>query len=139
MIGRTKRSWRLFEASRPGHRFQERYRRQQAREGGWRDPRRLFFVVGGLLIAIVSLVFGVLPGPGTLTFFLGLGMIAGEFHPVARLLGWAEVRLRRAARAAREVWADASPAGKAVIALVVLIVVAALAYGAYSLLFGGRG
>jgi hypothetical protein len=134
-----KQSWRLFEASRSGHRFQERYRRQQAREGGWRDPRRLFFVVGGLLIAVVSLAFGVLPGPGTLTFFLGLGMIAGEFYPVARLLDWGEVRLRRAARAVREVWADASPAGKAAIALVVLIVVAALAYGVYSLLFGGRG
>ena len=138
MIGRTKQSWRLFEASRPGHRFQERYRRQQASEGGWRDPRRLFFVVGGLLIAIVSLVAGVLPGPGTLTFFLGLGMIAGEFYPVARLLDWAEVKLRKAAQAGREVWADASPAGRAVIALMVLIVVALLAYGAYSLLFGGR-
>ena len=138
MIGRTKQSWRLFEASRPGHRFQERYRRQQASEGGWRDPRRLFFVVGGLLIAIVSLVAGVLPGPGTLTFFLGLGMIAGEFYPVARLLDWAEVKLRKAAQAGREVWADASPAGRTVIALMVLIVVALLAYGAYSLLFGGR-
>ena len=96
-------------------------------------------MVGGLLIAVVSLVLGVLPGPGTLTFFLGLAMIAGEFYPVARLLDWAEVRLRRAARAVGEVWADASPAGRAVIALVLLILLAALAYGVYSLLFGGRG
>ena len=138
MIGRTKRSWRLFGASRPGHRFQERYRRQQASEGGWRDPKRLFFVVGGLVVALGSLVLGVLPGPGTLTFFLGLAMIAGEFYPVARLMDWAEVGLRRAARAGREVWADASPAGKAVIALVLVVAVAALAYGTYSLLFGGR-
>lgn len=138
MIGRTKQSWRLFEASRPGHRFQEHYRRQQASEGGWRALRRLFFVVGGLLIAIVSLVAGVLPGPGMLTFFLGLGMIAGEFYPFARLLDWAEVKLRKATQAGREVWTDASPAGRATIALMVLIVVALLAYGAYSLLFGGR-
>ncbi len=95
-------------------------------------------MVGGLIVAVGSLALGVLPGPGTLTFFLGLAMIAGEFRPVARLLDWAEVRLRKAGQVAREVWADASPAGRAVIALVVVVVVAALAYGAYSLLFGGR-
>ena len=85
MIERTKESWRLFRASKPAHRFQDRYRRRQESEHGWRDPRKLFYVLGGLIIALGSLVFGVLPGPGTLTFFLGLGMIAGELRPVARL------------------------------------------------------
>ena len=63
MIGRTKESWRRFGASDPGHRFRERYRRQREGERGRRDPRRLFFVVGGLAIAAASLAFGVLPGP----------------------------------------------------------------------------
>jgi hypothetical protein len=58
------------------------------------DPRRLFYVVGGLILAVGSLAFGVLPGPGILTFFVGVGMIAGEFRPVARLLDWSEVRAR---------------------------------------------
>jgi Putative transmembrane protein (PGPGW) len=98
MMGRTKESWRRFEASKPGHRFQERYRRRQEREHGWRDPGKLFYLVGGLIIAVGSLLLGVLPGPGTLTFFMGLGMIAGEFRPVARLLDWAEVRVRKLAR-----------------------------------------
>jgi hypothetical protein len=34
-----------------------------AAELGWRDPRRLFYVVGGLIVALGSLVLGVLPGP----------------------------------------------------------------------------
>lgn len=72
--------WRRFRASEPGHRFQDRYRRRQENEHGWRDPRKLFYVVGGLIVAVGSLLFGVLPGPGTLTFFLGVGMIAGEFR-----------------------------------------------------------
>jgi hypothetical protein len=97
MIGRTKESWRRFGASDPGHRFQDRYRYQQENERGWRDPRRLFYVVGGLAIAVASLAFGVLPGPGALTFFVGLAMISGEFYPVARLLDWAEVRARKLA------------------------------------------
>ena len=91
MIARTKQSWQEFKESKPGHRFQDRYRRRQESEHGWKDSRRLFYVVGGLILAVGSLAFGILPGPGMLTFFLGVGMIAGEFSPVARLLDWSEV------------------------------------------------
>ncbi len=136
MIGRTNESWRRFRASRPGHRFQERYRRQQESEYGWRDPRRLFFVVGGLAIAVASLVLGVLPGPGMLNFFVGLGMISGEFYPVARLLDWAEVRARKLGRWVGGVWRS-SAAGKALVISVAAIGVAAVLYVAYRLLFGG--
>ena len=136
MIGRTKESWRLFGASDPGHRFRDRYRRQQESEHGWRDPRRLFFVVGGLAIAIASLVLGVLPGPGTLTFFVGLAMISGEFYPVARLLDWAELRARELGRWIGGVWRS-SAAGKALVASAAAILVAAILYVAYRLLFGG--
>ncbi len=111
MTESVKQEWQSFKRDKPGRRFQNRYRRQQAREQGWRDPRRLFFVVGGLLIAVVSLVLGVLPGPGTLTFFLGLAMIAGEFYPVARLLDWAEVRARKLARWVGGIWRS-SPQGR---------------------------
>ncbi len=135
MIGRTKESWRRFGASDPGHRFQERYRRQQESEGGWRDPKRLFFVVGGLAIAVASLVFGVLPGPGTLTFFVGLAMISGEFRPVARLLDWAEVRARKLGRWVGGVW-RLSAAGKVLVISAAAIGVAAVLYVAYRLLFG---
>jgi hypothetical protein len=136
MIGRTKRSWRRFEASKPGHRFQERYRRRQEREHGWRDPRRLFYVLGGLIVAVGSLLLGALPGPGTLTFFLGLGMIAGEFLPVARLLDWAEVRLRKLGRWIWGIWRS-SAAGKALVVSVAAICAAVVLYVAYLLLFGG--
>ncbi len=136
MIGRTKESWRRFKASKPGHRFQERYRRRQEREHGWRDPRRLFYLVGGLIVAVGSLLLGVLPGPGTLTFFLGLGMIAGEFRPIARLLDWAEVRARKLARWVVGIWRS-SAAGKALVVSVGGVCVAAVLYVAYLLLFGG--
>jgi hypothetical protein len=93
-------------------------------------------VVGGLAIAIASLVLGVLPGPGTLTFLVGLGMISGEFLPVARLLNRAEVRARKLGRWVGGVWRS-SAAGKAFVASVAAIGVAAVLYAAYRLLFGG--
>ena len=136
MIARTKQSWRHFEASKPGHRFQERYRRRQEREGGWRDFSKLFFLVGGLVIAVGSLLLGVLPGPGMLTFFVGLGMIAGEFGPVARLLDWAEVWARVAAKRVGGIWRS-SAWGKILVVSVGAILVAVVLYVAYLLLFAG--
>ncbi len=136
MIARTKRSWGRFQASKPGDRFRDRYRRRQESEHGWTEPWRLFYVVGGLILALGSLAFGVLPGPGMLTFFVGVGMIAGEFRPVARLLDWAEVRARKLGRWVGGVWRS-SAAGKVLVASVAAIGVAAVFYAAYRLLFGG--
>ena len=48
-----KGNWRRYRASKPGRRFQDRYRRQES-EHGWQDPRKLFYVVGGLSIALGS-------------------------------------------------------------------------------------
>ncbi len=136
MIARTKESWRRFKGSKPGHRFQDRYRRRQESEHGWRDPSRLFYVVGGLVLAVGSLLLGVLPGPGMLTFFVGLGMIAGEFGPIARLLDWAEVWARVVAKRVGDIWRS-SAAGKILVVAVAAILVAAVLYVAYLLLFAG--
>ena len=136
MIERMKDSWRHFKASNPGHRFEDRYRRRQQSKQGWLDPGRLFYVIGGLIIAVGSLLFGVLPGPGALTFFLGVGMIAGEFQPVARLLDWAEVRVRKLGRWIESTWRS-SAAGKVLVVSVAAICLAAILYVAYLLLFSG--
>jgi uncharacterized protein (TIGR02611 family) len=127
MIAKAKQSWR---------RFQDPYRRQQKSEHGWRDPRRLLYVVGGLILALGSLAFGVLPGPGMLTFFVGLGMIAGEFRPVARLLDWAEVRAREFGRWVGGIWRS-SAGGKVLVVFVGSVLCAVVLRVAYLLLFTG--
>jgi hypothetical protein len=136
MIARTKQSWGRFQESKPGERFRDRYRRRQESEHGWKDPRRLFYVLGGLILALGSLAFGVLPGPGMLTFFVGVGMIAGEFGPVARLLDWAEVRAREFGRWVGGIWRS-SGAGKVLVVFVGAICVGAVLFAAYLLLIAG--
>ena len=136
MIARIKEGWRSFAASEPGHRCQERYRRRQQSEHGWRDPRRLFYVVGGFIVAVGSLALGVLPGPQTLTFLVGVGMIAGEFRPVARLLDWAEVRAREFGRLDGRIWRS-SAAGKVLVVFVGAICFVVVLWVAYLLLFAG--
>jgi hypothetical protein len=71
-----------------------------------------------------------------LTFFLGLGMIAGEFGPVARLLEWAEVWARVAAKRVGGIWRS-SAWGKILVVSVGAILAATVLYVAYLLLFAG--
>jgi len=137
MIKLVKKRWRLFAGGRPGFRFRERYlARKRARSGrpGW---SRVFSVAGGAALFVLSALFGWLPVLGWGTAVLGLGMIAGEFYPAARLMDRLEVGSRRllgplvGALVGLPAWARlcASVAG----ALAGL----ALAYWLYSLALGG--
>jgi hypothetical protein len=132
LIGKAQRSWRLFKSSKPGDRFQVRYYRR--RQSG---PGRLSVisnVVVGSVLVVVSTFFGWAPGPGLLTFFIGLAMVGGEFLTVARFLDWAEVRLRKPEHFVAGLW-RASVAGKALIVLTILLCIAAPGYGIYRVFF----
>jgi len=138
MIERIKTSWRIFAAGRPGLRFRERYRlrRRRGHRGGL-HPVRLSYLAGGVALVVVSAVFGWLPVLGWGTALLGLAMIAGEVHPVARLMDRLEVRARRLfgpptrTIARLPAWAQLSVSLTG--ALTTLVIV----YGLYSLALGG--
>jgi hypothetical protein len=85
---------------------------------------------------IFSAFFGWAPGPGLLTFVIGLGMIGGEFLTIARFLDWSEVRLRKLAHLVGVVWRS-STIGKILIVLLAMILVVAFGYVIYSVFFGG--
>jgi hypothetical protein len=61
-------------------------------------------------------------------------MVAGELHVMARLFDRVEVRLRKATRWVKDVWARPP---KVVKTLVKLSAASALLYGIYRLFFGG--
>jgi hypothetical protein len=124
--------WRWFlMQSAPGRRFRDRYRRRQQTGRGRSVLRRTCYVTFGIAIAIGSLVLAPLPGPGWGTFFVGLGIVAGEVAHVARLLDQAEVKLREALRRTKAVWDKSAPAVRVLIALTISLCVLASAYGAY--------
>jgi len=132
LIGRSKRSWRYFMSSKPGDRFQVRYyRRKQSGPG---RLSRVFNIVVGSILVILSAFFGWAPGPGVLTFVIGLAMIGGEFLTIARFLDWGEVRLRILVNFVGGVWRS-SIGGKALIVLVILILVSAFAFVIYTVFF----
>lgn len=49
----------------------------------------------GLTVIVIGLVLVPLPGPGWLIVFLGVGILASEFHWARRLHAWAGEHLRR--------------------------------------------
>jgi uncharacterized protein (TIGR02611 family) len=135
MIERLREHWREFSESKPGLRFQERYRRRQ-QDGRGHILKRVFLILLGAVLALGSLFLAPLPGPGFATVFLGLAILAGELLPAARFLDWAEVRLRKFARFVRYVWRS-SLLGKVSIVVMAALCAAAVGYVIYRLFFAG--
>lgn len=89
-------SWRDFWRAPPGERFSRRYERLSGHD---RHPVARVVRAGlGVLLILVGIVFGVLPGPGFVPAFAGLALLAGESERIARTLDAAEVKVRRLLR-----------------------------------------
>jgi uncharacterized protein (TIGR02611 family) len=135
MVEQIRRHWREFRESKPGQRFEERYRRRRQGEQGhivW----RIFLITLGAVIALGSLVLAPLPGPGWITILIGLMILGGALLPVARFLDWLEIQLRKLWRLVQKVW-RASFLGKVAVVMVAGSCVAAIIYVGYLLLFSG--
>jgi hypothetical protein len=135
-LEKSVEEWRWFlKQSAPGSRFRDRYRRRQ-RTGHDRSMLgRACYVAFGIALAIGSLILAPLPGPGWGTFFVGLGIVAGEVSHVARLLDRGEVRLRETLQRTKNVWdKSAAPAVRALIALTISLCVVGSVYGAHHVL-----
>ena len=123
--------WRwFFKQSSPGCRFRDRYRRRQQSGRDRSILMRTCYIAFGIAMAIGSLLLAPLPGPGWGTFFVGLGIVAGEVLYVARLLDRGEVRLREALQRTKGVWDKSAHAVRVLIALSISLSVVASVYGA---------
>ena len=106
IVGRMRDTWRRFKAGKPGHRFRNRYRRNRRSGQGRFALRKVLVIVGGIVIAVASLLLAPLPGPGWGTFLVGLVILAGELLILARFLDRAEMKLRGPVRWVKVVWAS---------------------------------
>lgn len=133
---RTRQEWQLFKESEPGRRFQDRYRRRRSDRGDRVDTGTLVNIGIGIALVAAGALMVVFPGPGWLTFVLGVGFFAGEFRPIAHFMDRSELRLTELGRWAWRFWANSSFTARVFIVAAVLLITAALAFGAYHLLFG---
>ena len=131
---RVKEHWHEFTRSRPGRRFQDRYKRR--RSEGHSLVAKAFSLTAGVALFLLGLVLLPAPGPGFLVVFIGAGMIAEESFVAAKALDWTEVRLRRIAARLTKRWIATSLMSKMLIVLTGLAILAALGFAAWVVLFG---
>jgi hypothetical protein len=117
----------------PGHRFQDRYRRSQRSKAarGWM-PRILRFAGAAVAIAI-GLVLAFIPGPAVLFFLLAGALLASDSLWIARALDWIEVRARRVGRWAQRLWRRLPTYGRAALLIAGGCLSVASTYGFYRL------
>lgn len=109
----------------PGERFQRQYDRLQQRSA---VVRVLLSIAGGLLVA-AGVAFMVLPGPGLPLLVVGLGMLAGLSHKLARALDRAEPFIRRQLHRVARHWRELTGYGKAAIVAVGVVITAGVGFG----------
>jgi hypothetical protein len=115
MRAALKRRTHEMLKGRPGHRFQDRYRRTKESK----TPAVTWVRIANLALALVAFAIGavltVIPGPAILFFFIGGGLLAAESLLVARAMDWLEVRLRKIVAWLRRHWRRLPTLGRAVV------------------------
>lgn len=120
MFDRLHTQWRQLKASRPGHRFRDRYERNRHSH----DKLKLVWRVVRVALAAVLTAIGVLlvfiPGPAILFFALAGALLATDSLPLAKVLDWTEVRARQLGAKIRRHWRRLPTSGRIVVTAVAL-------------------
>jgi hypothetical protein len=116
MFDRFKTQWEQLKASRPGHRFRDRYERNQKSHNGPKVFWRVVRVAAATGLIALGVVFVFIPGPAILFFALAGALLSTDSLPVAKLLDWIEVHARRIGAKVRRVWRRLSPVARFAVA-----------------------
>jgi O-antigen/teichoic acid export membrane protein len=95
MREKIQQKWQQLKSTPAGMRFQERYHRLQEKRQNRSQLKKIFSMLGGVGIILFGVFLWFVPGPGWITIFVGLAIIAGESLAIARFLDWSEVKLRK--------------------------------------------
>jgi uncharacterized protein (TIGR02611 family) len=133
MFAAVKEHWKELKSSRPGHRFQERYKRRKKEHRGSFHWARWLNIIGGVLLVLAGVFMLAVPGPGMLVAVVGLSLLGSEFLTLARFLDWSEVKLRKMFTWVRRWWSRAGWAVRTSMILLVCLVAAGAIYGGYAL------
>lgn len=134
MISRWKQQWRALRESRPGERFEDRYRAANRKRDGGSLGGHIVRV--GLAVALfaIGVVLVVIPGPAVLFFALAGALMATESLWVARALDWTELKVRAMLRFAGRWWQKSSAFARVAVCLVALGLASAAGYSVFQLM-----
>jgi hypothetical protein len=116
MFDRLHTQWRQLKASRPGHRFRDRYERHRNSNNAPKTVWRIVRIVIALALIAIAVVFMFIPGPAVVFYFFAGALLATDSLPVARLLDWTEVQARRIGAKGRREWRRLPTVGRIAVA-----------------------
>jgi hypothetical protein len=128
--------WEDLKRGRPGHRFQERYKRARRDEARSGIGKRVVMTVTGLVVLMIGAFFAVMPGPAIPFFLLGGALLATESRVIARAMDWIEVRGRKIVAWGKRRWKRLPMAGRIAVVGCAACCSAGSAYGMYRLFHG---
>ena len=131
-----KQQWCDLKKGRPGHRFQDRYERNKQGRADETALRRWVQPVGAVVFFAAGVFFCIFPGPGLPLLLVGAMLLAERSRVMARLLDWAEMKVRKTVRKAKAWWREASLIAKNAVLVFGGLVVAGAGYGAWQVFFG---
>jgi hypothetical protein len=121
---------KMLPAGRPGERFRNRYHQHQKSKNRGLGPMILRFILAGLSLAI-GFVLVFIPGPAVVFFLIAGALLAADWLPVARLLDWGEVHVRRIWARVKKIWDRLSKPARVALAILGALIGAATSYGFY--------
>lgn len=134
MRASISRTWKKLNQGRPGHRFRERYRRNQKAGKSRNWLKRLVRFVAAAAAFAIGVVLVFIPGPAIVFFLIAGALLASDWLWVARFLDWSEVRLRAAWRRLHKFWRGLPVAGRVAVAAGGAMLSVASTYGVYQLM-----
>jgi hypothetical protein len=129
VIDALKKHWRDLASGRPGHRFQDHYRRAHKGALGF---RRVCKMAAAIVLTIAGLVLLFIPGPGSVLIVIGAALLAQESEVIARLCDASEVRGRKLISAAVKAWRGSSMVGRSSLVVAVVALAGSGAWFVYS-------
>jgi hypothetical protein len=128
--------WHDLKRGRPGHRFQDRYKRARRDEAKGGLGKRIAMIVVGVVVLVIGGFFAVVPGPAIPFFLLGGALLATESRAIARVMDWIEVRVRKVVTWGKRHWKRLPLAGRIAVAIGAACCSAGSAFGMYRLFHG---
>jgi hypothetical protein len=131
MLKELKQQWDEFKHARPGHRFQERFERNQEARSGRSRLTRFLKPVAAIVLVAAGLIFCCIPGPGLPLILLGAALLADISGTVARALDWLEVRTRDIISRTKQWWQHASISARAAVIVFAVCIAGSAVYGGF--------
>jgi multisubunit Na+/H+ antiporter MnhG subunit len=131
MFNSFKRQWSSLRHSRPGHRFQDRYERNQKTKKNQSWVGRILRMAAAAVAFVIGVILVFIPGPAFVFFALAGALVASESLVVARSLDWIEVKIRAVVTWCGRHWKRLHAVGKVAVVGVVAIAGGAAAYASY--------